>query len=380
MQVPFNRAHRTGLELRFLSECLDTGQTAGDSTFTRKVHGWLEARLNCKRALMTPSCTDALEMTALLLRLQPGDEVILPSFTFVSTANAYAIFGAKLVFADVNPETLTLDIEEVRRLITPRTRAIVLVHYAGITRDLDALAQLATESGIELIEDNAHGLLGTWKGRSLGTWGRAGTQSFHESKNFSSGEGGALILNDEEWARRAEILREKGTNRSSFLRGEVAKYTWVDVGSSYLASDLCAAALLAQLECAERIQGRRREIWDRYQAQLAGWAPANGVKQPTVPAECGQSYHLYYIVFPSAEARVRAIKFLREHDIEAYFHYLPLHLSDRGKEFATLGTGEVGACPVTERVSATLLRLPLYVDLSDEQQAYVIHTLSEFAV
>jgi dTDP-4-amino-4,6-dideoxygalactose transaminase len=378
MQIPFNRTHRTGLELQFLSACLDTGQTAGDSTFTKKVHHWLQENLRCQKALLTPSCTDALEMTALLLRLQPGDEVILPSFTFVSTANAYALFGASLVFADVHPETLTLDIEQVRRLITPRTKAIVIVHYAGITRDLDAFAQMAEERGITLIEDNAHGLLAKWRGRPLGTWGRAGTQSFHESKNFSSGEGGALILNDEEWAHRAEILREKGTNRSAFLRREVAKYTWVDLGSSYLASDLCAAALLAQLQCADRIQGRRQVIWDRYQRELADWAAANGVKQPTVPVDCEQSYHLYYLVFPQAEDRTRAIAYLRERDIEAYFHYLPLHLSDRGKEFAGQGTGAEGACPVTERASACLLRLPLYVDLSDAQQEYVIEVLREF--
>ena len=315
-------------------------------------------------------------MTSVLLGIQPGDEVVVPSFTFVSTANAYALFGAKIVFADVRPDTLTLDWETVEPVLTPRTRAVVMVHYAGITKDPDVLAAKLAERGIAMIEDNAHGLLASWNGRMLGSFGCLATQSFHESKNFSCGEGGALLLNEPGLFARSEILREKGTNRSAFFRREVAKYSWVDVGSSYLAADVLAALLYSQFEDAGLIQARRAVLWERYQSGLAAWAAENGVRLPVVPAGCGQAYHLYYVVFPDNPSRERAILWFRESGIETYFHYLPLHLSPMGRRFG----GSDGQCPVTEHAGACLLRLPLHPGLTDGAQERILTRLLDFRV
>ncbi len=370
---PFNRAYSTPRELDYLRESLASGQTAGDSAFTRKCRSWLEKHHGCP-ALLTPSCTAALEMCALLLNVKPGDEVIVPSFTFVTTASAFALFGAKIIFADIRPDTLSLDPAQLPQLVSPRTKAVITVHYAGITDDPAPLVIFCKERGIALVEDAAHSLGGFWRGQPLGTFGSLATLSFHESKNFSCGEGGALLVHDNTLMARAEILREKGTNRSAFLRREVAKYSWMDLGSSYLASDLCAAALLAQLEYYEIIQGRRRELWSRYKRELAAWAAQHGVQLPHVPEGCDHANHLFYIIFPTNAAREGAIRWLKEHGIDSYFHYLPLHLSEAGSR---LGQAPLG-CLVTEAVSARLLRLPLYPALTEDQQSLVIETLLKF--
>lgn len=372
--IPFNKAWSSKSELDYLRESLASGQTAGDSAFTKRTSAWLSAHLCGPRTFLTPSCTSALEMCALLADIKPGDEVIVPSFTFVTSASAFALFGAHIVFADIRPDTLSLDEEHVRRLISPRTRAVVNVHYAGISPDPAPLAALCASRGIMLIEDAAHALGASFNGKPLGTFGHLSTFSFHESKNFSCGEGGALVVNDPALEHRAEILREKGTNRSALLRREVGKYTWVDVGSSYLASDLTAAALLAQLEEIEIIQTRRHTLWARYHDQLANWAAEHSIRQPIVPEGCHHAAHLYYLVFPTMEQRDAAIQWLRSRDIEAYFHYLPLHLSPAGQR---VGSAPLGA-PQSENISQRLIRLPLYPSLKDSQQDRVLESLFAF--
>lgn len=375
MWIPFNRITRVPEELQHITEAHASGELAGDNGYSKKCQAWLRKTCAVAGAFLTPSCTAALEMSALLAGVQAGDEVIVPSFTFVSTANAFAIFGARLVFADSVPDTLNMDAAHVESLITERTKAIVLVHYAGIADgNLDRLLRLCAERGIHLIEDAAHSLGGSWQGRPLGSLGMAGTLSFHESKNFSCGEGGALLVRDEETARRAEILREKGTNRSRLIRGEVKKYEWVDFGSSYLPSDLQAAMLWAQLQRADELQLRRRAIWDRYQTELADWAAARGAQLPHIPAGCSHANHLYWVILPDNAQREHTISHLQSHGVQSYFHYLPLHLSPVGKE--KFG-GREGQCPVAESASARLLRLPLYSRLTDEEQSYVIRTLRQ---
>ena len=369
--LPFNRAWSAPNQLTYLQESLTSGQTAGDGLFTKRSSKWLSDHLQGPKVLLTPSCTAALEMCALLLNLLPDDEVIVPSYTFVTSASAFALFGARLVFADIRPDTLTLDPDQVRRLISPRTRAVVTVHYAGIAHDPTTLVDLCAEHQVTLIEDAAHALGASFKGRPLGTFGSLSTYSFHESKNFSSGEGGALAINDASPCGRAEILREKGTNRSALLRKEVGKYTWVDVGSSYLASDLTAAALLAQFDDYSTIQNRRHAIWNRYQTELADWTASRSIRQPFVPEGCQHSAHLYYLVFPDRTRRDGAIEWLRTHQVEAYFHYLPLHLSPAGQR---VGDAPLGA-PVSESISERLFRLPLYPSLTDDQQDNVIQAL-----
>jgi dTDP-4-amino-4,6-dideoxygalactose transaminase len=313
-------------------------------------------------------------MAALLLDIQPGDEVIVPNFTFVSTVNAFVLRGARPVFADIRPDTFNLDETQLERLITPRTRAVVPVHYAGVGCEMDAILEIAGRYGIDVVEDNAHGLFGKYKGRYLGTFGCLATQSFHETKNFTCGEGGALLINDPQYIERAEIIREKGTNRSRFFRGQVDKYTWVDIGSSYLPSDILAAFLYAQLEAREEIQARRRDIWHTYYDHLQEWATAHDVRLPIVPAHCDQSYHMFYVLLPCLKKRQALIDHLKGHGILSVFHYLPLHLSDMGRRFG----GQPGDCPVTENVSDRLLRLPFYNDFSPEQQQYVIRKMREF--
>lgn len=374
MTVPFSRAWSAPHELDYLRESLASGQTAGDSVFTKRCHHWLEAHFAGAKAFLTPSCTAALEMCALLLRLQPGDEVIVPSFTFVTSASAFALFGATIIFADVRPDTLTLDVSQLPRLVSARTRAIVMVHYAGISDDPMPLVEFCAARNLMLIEDNAHALGGSFNGRKLGTYGALATLSFHESKNFSCGEGGALLVNDPALKARAEILREKGTNRSAHLRKEIGKYSWVDLGSSYLASDLSAAALLAQLEDFETIQSRRKERWLAYIEGLEVWAQANEVQLPTVPIGCEHASHLFHLLFKSNGEREAAIRWMREADIGAYFHYLPLHLSPQGQE---RGAAPLG-CPETESASERLLRLPLYPSLTKQQQDKVIGRLTAF--
>jgi dTDP-4-amino-4,6-dideoxygalactose transaminase len=326
------------------------------------------------RVLLTTSCTHALEMAALLLDIQAGDEVIVPAFTFVSCVNAFVLRGARPVFADIRPDTLNVDETQLERLVTPRTRAIVVVHYAGVGCAMDTIIAIAERHHLAVVEDNAHGLFARFRGQPLGTFGRLATQSFHETKNFNCGEGGALLINDPGLAERAEIIREKGTNRSRFFRGQVDKYTWVDLGSSYLPSELLAAFLLAQLEAREQIQEQRCRIWNRYQQRLPAWAEEHRVTLPTVPRECEQAYHMYYLLMPSLGARQRLIEHLKAQSILSVFHYLPLHLSDMGRGFG----GRPGDCPVTEDISDRLLRLPFYNDLSEADQDFVVENLLAF--
>jgi dTDP-4-amino-4,6-dideoxygalactose transaminase len=313
-------------------------------------------------------------MSALLLQLTPGDEVIVPSFSFVSTVNGYVLRGATPVFADVRPDTLNLDERTLTALITPRTKAIVLVHYAGVGCELDEVLSIAARHAIPVIEDNAHGLFGRYRGRPLGSFGSLATLSFHETKNLTCGEGGALVVNDAQFIERAEIVRAKGTNRARFLRGQVDKYTWVDVGSSYVPSEISAAFLFAQLERWETIQQRRRQLWDRYAAELAAWASLNGVRPPVVPDHCEHPSHLFFLLMPDLDARERMIAHLTRRGVNAVAHYQPLHLSKMGLARG----GRPGACPVSESISDRLLRLPLYYGLTDEDQSYVIAAIQAF--
>lgn len=373
--IPFNKPTLTGKETFYMHDAIfNQMHISGDGRYSKRVHGLLEAQLGVARALLTTSCTHALEMSALLLDLKAGDEVIVPSFTFVSTVNAFVLRGVTPIFADVRPDTLNLDEHQLERLITPRTKAIVPVHYAGVACEMDTIMAIADAHGITVIEDNAHGLFGKYKGRWLGTLGKLATQSFHETKNFTCGEGGALLVNDPALAERAEILREKGTNRSRFFRGQVDKYTWVDVGSSYVLSDMLAAYLFAQIEARDEIQAKRAELWHRYHEQLADWAEEHGVQRPTVPDDAEQAYHMYYIVLPSLKVRTRLIQHLKANGIQAVFHYLPLHLSDMGRRYG----GQVGDCPITEDVSDRLLRLPFFNFLKDDEQLRVIESLYAF--
>jgi dTDP-4-amino-4,6-dideoxygalactose transaminase len=376
MMISFNRPTFVGKEFEYMQQALQNDHISGDGPFSKRSHDLLEQVLGVPKVLLTTSCTHALEMSALLLDLKDGDEVIVPSFTFVSTINAFVLRGAKPVFADIRLDTLNLDESRLKALITPRTRAIVVVHYAGVGCEMDAIMEIASRHGIPVVEDNAHGLFGKYKGKYLGTFGVMATQSFHETKNFTSGEGGALLINDPQYIDEAEILREKGTNRSRFFRGQVDKYTWVNVGSSYLPSDMLAGFLLAQLEEREQIQSRRQQIWENYYKELGGWAEENHVRLPFVPAHCEQSYHIFYLLFPNLENRQAAIAHLKEREIQAVFHYLPLHLSPMGEKYG----GRVGDCTVTECVSDQLLRLPFYTNMTETEQSCVIEALREFSV
>lgn len=370
-RIPFNRPGPAGGELEYIRQVVDSGRYSGDGPFAQRCCKLLAEILGSARVFLTPSCTDALELCALLLDLGPGDEVIMPSFTFVSTANAFVLRGVRPVFADIRPDTLNLDEEQVAGLIGPRTKAIVPVHYAGVACEMDRLCELGRRHGLDLIEDAAHALCGSYRGRPLGSFGSLATLSFHETKNFTCGEGGALLINQERYASRAEILRDKGTNRSQFFRGEIDKYTWVDIGSSHVVSELSAAFLLAQLEARKRIQEARRRTWAFYLERLEGWAEEKGVGLPTVPAECASSYHLFYLLCPSESHRERLIQDLDVRGVATVFHYVPLHLSPMGRRLGY----RPGLLPVTEDTSPRLLRLPLYASLTEAQQEQVCTAL-----
>jgi len=372
--IPFNKPGLAGNESRYLAEAIARGHISGDGEFTRKCNAFFEQEFGLRKALLTTSCTHALEMAAFLLEIQAGDEVILPSFTFVSTANAFVLRGARPVFIDIRPDTLNLDERQLERLISPRARAIVPVHYAGVGCEMDAILKIAERHKIPVVEDNAHGLFGKFCGKHLGTFGCLAAQSFHETKNFTCGEGGALFINDACYAERAEIIREKGTNRSQFFRGQVDKYTWVDVGSSYLPSDLLAAFLYAQLEARKEIQSKRQRIWEYYRTHLDGWAQAHGVQLPFVPGTCEQPYHMFYLIAPSLAWRLALMSHLAARQIHSVFHYVSLHLSPMGRHFG----GKPGDCPVTESVSDRLLRLPFYNDLVEADQARVVEAIVDF--
>jgi dTDP-4-amino-4,6-dideoxygalactose transaminase len=374
IKIDFNKPCLTGNEMTYIAQAVQNSHISGDGSFTKKCSAMLEQILDCSKVLLTTSCTHALEMAALLLDIRPGDEVILPAFTFVSTVNAFVLRGAKPVFIDIRPNTLNLDETRLEDLITPRTRAIVPVHYAGVGCEMDQILSIAQTHGLAVVEDNAHGLFGKYRGRPLGSFGCMATQSFHETKNITCGEGGALVINDPKFIEQAEILREKGTNRSRFFRGQVDKYTWVDLGSSYLPSDILAAFLLAQLEQWENIQARRSRIWEYYSQTLNGWAEEHNVRLPFVPRHCDQSFHMFYMLMPDLDQRQAMISHLRSKGIYSVFHYLPLHLSDMGRKFG----GKPGDCPVTEKVSDQLLRLPFYNDLTEEDQAVVVQTIKDF--
>lgn len=369
--IPFNQPLLREAAFLYMRQACATGHLSGDGPFTQRCSAQLEEWLGARRVLLTTSGTHALELAALLLDVQAGDEVIVPAFTFVSTVNAFVLRGARPVFIDVRRDTLNLDEEQLEDRITARTKAIVPVHYAGVGCEMDTISEIARRKGVAVVEDNAHGLLGKYRGRCLGTLGRLAALSFHETKNFSCGEGGALILNEPADVTRAEVLREKGTNRAQFFRGQVDKYTWLDVGSSFLPSDVLAAVLLAQLEAREHIQERRRQIWEHYASQLREWAEENGVGLPVVPAHCEQPWHLFYLVMPSAGDQQALLGQLRQEQIMAVFHYLPLHLSRMGRRFG----GRPGDCPRTEEISQRLVRLPFYPGLSELDQARVIEAV-----
>lgn len=373
-QIPFNRPFTAGKEFEYIRQAIENMDLSGDGAITKKCHALLEQILAVPKVLLTTSCTHALEMAALLLDIQPGDEVIVPSFTFVSTINAFMLRSASPVFIDIRPDTLNLDEAKLEQLITPRTKAIVPVHYAGVGCEMDVILEIAERYGIAVVEDNAHGLFAKYKGQDLGTFGCLATQSFHETKNFTCGEGGALLVNDPQYIERAEIIREKGTNRSRFYRGQVDKYTWVDIGSSYLPSGILAAFLYAQLEAREQIQAKRRQVWEYYYEHLQDWAQEHDIRLPIVPDYCEQAYHMFYLLMPSLEKRQAMIAHLKEQGIFAVFHYLPLHLSQMGQQFG----GKEGDCPVTEDVSDRLLRLPFYNDLTEADQARVVASIRDF--
>jgi dTDP-4-amino-4,6-dideoxygalactose transaminase len=375
-RIPFNRPAVTGKEIEYMQQAVSNAHLSGDGPFTKKCNAELEGIMGAAKALLTTSCTHALEMAAILLDIQPEDEVIIPDFTFVSTVNAFVLRGARPVFADIRPDTLNLDENLFERLITPRTKAIVVVHYAGVGCEMDTILEIAGRYHIPVVEDNAHGLFGYYKGKPLGSFGCLATQSFHETKNITCGEGGALIINDPSLLERAEIIREKGTNRSRFFRGQVDKYSWVDIGSSYLPSEILAAYLYAQLENWKVVQEKRKNIWARYWQELCPWAEEHAIQPPSVPVYCEQPYHMFYMLMPSLEDRQALIAHLKAEDISAVFHYLPLHLSDMGVKFG----GKPGDCPVTESISDRLVRLPLFYDLRDEQQSLVISTIKSLYV
>jgi dTDP-4-amino-4,6-dideoxygalactose transaminase len=371
--IPFNRPWLCGRELHYIAEAIQSGHSSGNGAFTHRCQKLLQQLLGVERALLTTSCTDALEMAALLLDLGPGDEVIVPSYTFVSTANAFALRGTQIVFSDVRPDTLNLDEAKLESLITERTRAIVVVHYASVGCEMDAIMEIARRYHVPVIEDNAHGLFARYRGRPLGSFGALATLSFHETKNISCGEGGALLVNDPALIERAEILWEKGTNRAKFFRGEVDKYSWVDLGSSFLPSDVVAAFLLAQLEERDEIQRRRRRIWENYRDQLSEWANAHGVRLPFLPDSCEPSWHMFYLVLQSRVHRDGLIRHLRERDILSVFHYVPLHTSPMGKRLSATGD-----CPVTEEISERLVRLPFYNNMTEPEQECVVSAVLDY--
>lgn len=374
LHVPFNKPYSASKSVEYVSKALASTHHSGDGEFTKRCHLKLEEILGVHKTLLTPSCTHALEMSAILLDLQPGDEVIMPSFTFVSTANAFVLRGAIPVFVDIRSDTLNIDESLIECAITPKTKAIVVVHYAGISCEMDAILGIATHYSVPVIEDNAHGIFGRYKGRPLGSFGLFSTQSFHETKNISCGEGGALSINDQSFVLRSEIIREKGTNRTGFKRGEFDKYGWVDIGSSWLPSDITAAILLSQLDESELIQNSREQVWRRYHKDLQQWASSNNVQLPFVPDGCEPSWHLYYLLFPSQKKRDSFIMHLREHGIVSVFHYLPLHTSS----YVINTLKQHAVLPKTESLYCNLARLPLFNYMSDQEQSYVVDKVCDF--
>lgn len=369
--IPFNWPHMTGKELYYIAESHFNGRLAGDGPFTKRCHTWIEQRTGCNKALLTHSCTAALEMAALLLDIQPGDEVIMPSYTFVSTANAFVLRGGVPVFVDIREDTLNLDERLIEAAITSRTRAIAPVHYAGVACEMDTIMDIANRHGLKVVEDAAQGVMSSYKGRSLGSIGDFGAFSFHETKNVISGEGGALLVNDPAQALRAEIIREKGTDRSRFFRGEVDKYTWQEVGSSFLPGELIAAFLWAQLEEAQAITTERIARWNRYHAALASLEAEGRLRRPVVPNTCEHNAHMYYVLLSPEIDRQAVLSSLKENEISSVFHYVPLHSSPAGLRYGRVH----GAMEFTDLQSSRLVRLPLWVGITSDQQDRVVETL-----
>ena len=372
--IPFNRADISEIDQSYISKSIENGHISGNGNFGKLAEEFFEKSLRVRRSLLTTSCTHALEMCALLLNLKDGDEVIVPSFTFVSTASAFLMHGAKPVFVDVDEATLNIDARNIEAAITSKTRAVCVVHYAGVAVDLDAIQSLCDKHGIVLIEDNAHGLFSTYKQKSLGSFGSLATLSFHETKNITCGEGGAILINEDSFIERAEILREKGTDRSRFLRGQVDKYTWVDLGSSWVISDILAAILMSQLERSDEIQKKRRHAFDFYERELSSWATNLGFRRPVVPEYCQHSSHMYFLRLHGIDQRDRFIDHLKNLGISAVFHYQPLHLSYVGR---SLG-GKAGQCPVSEEAGDCLVRLPLFSLLNESQLERVTSAVTSF--
>lgn len=372
--IDFNRPPYTGRELEYIRQAVEANKICGDGEFTKRCSAWMKENLGTKYALLTTSCTHALEMAAYLSDIQPGDEVIMPSYTFVSTADAFVLRGARIVFVDIRPDTMNIDETLIESAITEKTRAIVPVHYAGVACEMDTILALADKYHLKVVEDAAQGVHAYYKGRALGTLGDFGCFSFHETKNYSMGEGGALLFQKDEYLERAEILREKGTDRSKFFRGQVDKYTWVDYGSSYLPSDLNAAYLYAQLEACRDIDARRMAVWELYHRELRPLKEAGLLEQPTVPEYASHNAHMYYIKVKDIDTRSRLIGFLRQREICSVFHYIPLHSAAAGRKFGRFHGEDV----YTTRESQRLLRLPMYYSLTLEQAEYVVDCIREF--
>ena len=368
-QVPFNRPFQSGNELEYISEAIGQGDLSGDGDFSHRCAELLKSRYGIHHVLLTPSCTAALELSFMLLDLSEGDEVIVPSFTFVTTASAVVRAGGKPVFVDIRPDTLNLDPELVEQAITPNTKAIVPVHYAGVGCEMSSFNSLAQKNGLRIIEDAAQGVHAYCDGNALGSMGDLGTYSFHQTKNFSCGEGGALCINDPFLVDRAEILREKGTNRRQFLSGQVDKYSWVDIGSSLLPSELTSAFLYAQLQAADQITAKRKEIFNRYLDAFQSLAEDNLIQLPVIPDNCDSNYHLFHVLVRNSDTRDRILENLQKCGIHAVFHYVPLHLSKAGQKYQTAGN----TLPVTEDVSGRLIRLPIYPDMTADQQTRVVN-------
>ena len=371
--IPFGWPYMTGKELYYIAEAHFNGTLSGDGPFTKKCHAWLEERAGCPKALLTHSCTAALEMAAILLDIQPGDEIIMPSYTFVSTANAFVLRGGVPVFTDIREDTLNLNERLIESAITPRTKAIVPVHYAGVACEMDEIMTIARRHRLKVVEDAAQGVMASYKGRQLGSIGDLGAYSFHQTKNVISGEGGALLVNEVSMAIRAEIIREKGTDRSRFYRGEVDKYTWQEPGSSFLPGELIAAFLWAQLEEAERITQQRLIAWQRYHDLLKPLESEGFLRRPIVPEGCKHNAHMYYVLLKKASDRQFVLAELDRHDINAVFHYVPLHSSPAGRRYSRV----YGDLAVTNSISERLIRLPLWVGLTEEQQEEIVRVLAE---
>ncbi len=371
--IQFNRPYMTGKELYYIAEAKFGNILAGDGPFTKRCHDWMTERTGSSKVLLTHSCTAALEMSALLLDIEAGDEIIMPSYTFVSTANAFVLRGGVPVFVDIRPDTLNLDETLIEAAITPRTKAIVPVHYAGVSCEMDTIMEIARRHNLKVVEDAAQGVMAAYKGRALGSIGDFGAFSFHETKNVISGEGGALLVNDPAYVLRAEIIREKGTDRSRFFRGEVDKYTWQEVGSSFLPGDVTAAFLWAQLEEAEHITQARLVIWQRYHELLAPLEASGALRRPIVPADCQHNAHMYYVLLPADVPRQPVLDGLKREGINSVFHYVPLHSSPAGQRYGRVH----GSMDNTVSLSERLLRLPLWVGMSDEQQERVVEVLRD---